>query len=210
MSTYTFPFDTCEKPQKSGIAQPYSVFVNIITCSIVLYFMYKTKSNYAFLLLLALLIFELFHTLSHFIHIKGKFLYTITHIAGFLFNIAFLNFLYRYTNVFPNTYYIIFLCFILLCDLYAFFNLSFIYFILTQITLFIAILFYYYNLLPSNIQYNIKIILGSTIVIYLAFLNEKLNCKNMLKYAPNFPFHMIIEALSIIPIYILSKTFYNL
>ena len=140
MNTYTFPFDTCEKPNKIGIAQPYSVFVNFITCSIVLYFLIKTKSYYAFFLLLALLIFEIFHTLSHFIHIKGKFLYTITHITGFLVNISFLNFLYNYTKVFPNIYYLIFLFLILICDLYSFFNLSFIYFVLTQIILFIAIL----------------------------------------------------------------------
>ena len=26
MSEYTFPFNTCEKPNKNGIAQPYSAF----------------------------------------------------------------------------------------------------------------------------------------------------------------------------------------
>ena len=207
---YTFPFDTCETPQESGIAQPYSVFVNIITCSIVLYFLVKTKSSHAFLLLLALFIFELFHTLSHFTHIKGKFLYTATHITGFLVNISFLNFLYRYTHVFPNIYYIGLICFILICDAYAFFNLSFIYFVLTQIILFITILFYYYPLLNKNIKTNLKIILVTTFLIYLAFVNEKMNCKKMLSAFPHFPFHMIIEALSIVPIYILSNTFYGL
>lgn len=207
---YTFPFDTCETPQESGIAQPYSVCVNVITCSIVLFFLIQTKSYHAFLLLLALLIFELFHTLSHFIHIKGKFLFTATHITGFLVNISFLNFLYRYTNVFPATHYLIFLCGILVCDAYAFFNLSFIYFVLTQIIFFIAILFYYYPILNNNIKTNLKIILATTFLIYLAFVNEKMNCKNMLNSFPGFPFHMLIEALSIIPIYVLSNTFYRL
>ena len=38
MSEYTFPFDTCEKPNKNGIAQPYSAFFNIINCVIIFYF----------------------------------------------------------------------------------------------------------------------------------------------------------------------------
>lgn len=208
--TYTFPFDTCEKPQESGVAQPFSVFVNMITCSIVLFFLLQTKSSHAFILLLALLIFELFHTFSHFIHIKGTLQYTITHIAGFLFNVALLNFLYRHTKVFPTPHYIAFLSGILACDLYAFFNLSFIYFILTQICLFLAILFFYYPLLNSYVKTNLNVILGSLFFIYVAFVNEKMNCENMLRKFPNFPFHVIIEAFSIIPIFILSKTFYCL
>lgn len=211
MSPYTFPFDTCEKPNKDGlVAQPYSVIVNIITCSIVFYFLTLTTTYRAFFLLLSLLIFELFHTLSHFIHIEGKFLYTITHISGFLVNLSFLNFLYNYTGVFPSNSYLLFLGCILVADLFCFFNLSFIFFVATQILLFLAILVYYYNLLPSNIKYRIKLLVFSTILIYLLFVNEKMNCKKMMKMFPSFPFHMIIEIVSIIPIYFLSDTFYSL
>jgi hypothetical protein len=210
MSSYTFPFDTCEIPNKNGVAQPYSVIINIITCSIVLYFLTLTTTYYSFFLLLSLLIFELFHTLSHFIHIKGKFLYTITHISGFLVNLSFLNFLYNYTGIFPSNTYLIFLGCILIADLFCFLNLSFIFFIATQIFLFLAILYYYYNLLPSNIKERIQLLVFSTFLIYLLFVNEKMNCKKMMKIFPNFPFHMIIEIVSIIPIYYLSYTFYNL
>jgi hypothetical protein len=210
MSEYTFPFDTCEKPNKTGIAQPYSVCVNLITCLIILYFLVKTKSIHAFFLLFSLLVFELFHTFSHFIHIKGNFLFTITHIAGFLVNISFLNFLYNYTHILPKLYYLLFLIFILAIDAYCFINLSFIYFVLTQILLFVAILYYYYPMLPKQIKNKINLILLTTGLIYLCFVNEKLNCKAMLNMFPNFPFHVIIETLSIIPIYLLSSTFYNL
>ena len=208
--TYTFPFDTCEKPRESGIAQPYSVVVNIVSCFIVLYFLVHTKTNHAFLLLLALLVFESFHTLSHLTHIKGTFSYTATHMSGFLFNVAFLNFLYRYTKVIPRPYYFGIFCGILACDLYAFFHLSFIFAVLTQIILFITILGYYYPLLNKDIKANLNIILGFFFVIYLAFVNEKMNCKRMLKSFPDFPFHMIIEALGILPIYILCTTVYGL
>lgn len=196
--------------EKKGIAQPYSVAVNVITCSIVFYFLLKTKNSYTFLLLLALFVFELFHTLSHFIHIKGKFLYTITHIAGFIVNISFLNFLYNYTHIFPSLFYSLFLLGILCIDLFCFINLSFIYFVLTQIIFFLCILFYYYPLLSSKIKHKIHLIILSTFFIYLGFVNEKLNCKTMLSLFPTFPFHMLIEVASIIPIYLLSSSFYKL
>ena len=209
MKEYTFPFDTCEIPQETGIAQPYSVSVNIITCLIVLSFLLHSKNIPNILLLLSLFVFEVFHTFSHFIHIKGPLQYTITHIAGFLVNIAFFNLLYRTTNVFPPVYYIVFLLLILSIDLYSFFNLSFIYFVFTQIFFFIAILGFYYPLLPQKIKYNLHIILGFTLLIYLCFVNEKINCKRMLTLFPQFPFHVIIEIVSIIPIYLLSSTFYK-
>jgi len=210
MNVYTFPFDTCETPQETGIAQPYSVLVNVVTCSIVAFFLVKTPHWHAFWLLLALLIFELNHTLSHFIHIPGSFLFTITHVSGFLVNLALLNFLYHVTKTLPPWYYIALWGIILAVDGYAFFNLSFIYFVLTQIVLFVAILFFYYPRLSQPVQRSFRWILGSTVVIYLGFVNEKLHCKDMLAAFPNFPFHVIIETLSIVPIYLLSSTLYNL
>jgi len=209
-NSYTFPFDTCETPNKKGIAQPYSVLTNIISCCIILYFLCYTTHFHTFLLLFSLFIFEVFHTFSHFIHIKGKLLYTLIHIAGFFVNVSFLNFMYHYTQQFPNNYYLLFLVGIIIVDIYCFFNLSFIYFLLTQILLFFAILCYYYPYLSSQIKYNIHLIILFIFIIYICFLNEKINCKRMLKTFPNFPFHAIIEVLGIIPIYLLVSTFYNL
>jgi len=69
MNEYTFPFDTCEKTNKNGIAQPYSALFNLINCLIIFYFLLKTKHNYTFILLFSILCFELFHLFSHIIHI---------------------------------------------------------------------------------------------------------------------------------------------
>ena len=209
-NSYTFPFDTCETPNKKGIAQPYSVLINIITCFIILYFLCYTKNTYTFLFLFSLFIFEVFHTFSHSIHIKGKLLYTITHIAAVFVNIAFFSLLYHYTNKLPNIYYLLFLVGIIIVDIYCFFNLSFIYFVLTQFILFISILCYYYPYLSNQIKHNIHLIILFTFIIYIFIINEKINCKRMLKIFPTFPFHIIIETLGIVPIYLLSSTFYNL
>jgi hypothetical protein len=46
---YTFPFSTCERPNKNGISQPYSVFFNLISCFIIIYFLSLTKNNSVFI-----------------------------------------------------------------------------------------------------------------------------------------------------------------
>jgi hypothetical protein len=68
---YTFPFDTCEMPNKNGIAQPYSMIVNFMSCIIIFYFLLKTTKFYNFVFIFVIFIFELFHSFSHFVHIKG-------------------------------------------------------------------------------------------------------------------------------------------
>jgi len=58
MNQYTFPFDTCEQPNKHGIAQPYSATVNLVNCAIVFYFLVQTQKSYTFFLLFSILCFD--------------------------------------------------------------------------------------------------------------------------------------------------------
>ena len=206
---YTFPFSTCEKPRE-GISQPFSALFNVLTCSVLLFFLVQTKTFHAFMFLSFLLLFELFHTLSHTIHIPGSFLMTCTHVSGFFVNVSLLYLFYKHTGRLPPYYYFMAILGLLLADIYAFFFLSFIYFSLTQILVFLLVLHFYYPFLSKLMQTNLFWILVSTICIYLAFLNESVNCKTMLKEYPDVPFHLIIEIIGIVPVYLISKTVYNL
>ena len=94
MSDYTFPFDTCEKPNKNGIAQPYSALFNLINCIIIFYFLLKTKNNYTFIFLFSILFFELFHLFSHIVHIKGSLQINMSHFSAYLINV-FIILLYK-------------------------------------------------------------------------------------------------------------------
>ena len=89
MNEYTFPFDTCEKLNKNGIAQPYSAIFNLINCIIILHFLLKTKRKYTFILLFSILCFELFHVFSHIVHIQGNIQINITHLLTYFMNLAF-------------------------------------------------------------------------------------------------------------------------
>jgi hypothetical protein len=208
MSNYIFPFDTCETPSNKIIAQPWSSLFNFINCIVIFYFLLQTKNNYTFLLLLAILCFEVFHLLSHMIHIKGFIQMNIVHLLTYLINIAFLYALYCHTKILPDKKFMLYL-FILIClDIYAFNNLSVNYYILTQALINISILFYYYPLLSTNIQKSIKQIIP--LIIICLITNEKNNCEKMLLKYSNFPFHILIEIVGIVLFYIICKNFKDL
>lgn len=211
MSEYTFPFNTCEKVNKiGGIAQPYSALFNLINCIIIFYFLLKTKYNYTFLLLFSILCFELFHVCSHIIHIKGFIQLNITHLLTYFMNLAFFYVLYSYTKKIPNNIFIIYILLLVCFDIYAIFNLTIIYYLLSQSIIFISLLLYYFKLLPKFIQNSIYKIIFFVGVIIILFLNEKYNCEKMLNIYPYFPYHIFIEIIGIVLFYIICSNFYKL
>jgi hypothetical protein len=210
MNKYTFPFDTCEKVNKNGIAQPYSTLFNLINCIIIILFLAKTQKNYTFILLFSILCFELFHLFSHMVHIPGSKQTIIIHILSYFVNLAFFYVFYSYTNVIPKQEFIIYLILLICFDIYAFCNLSIIYYLISQSIIFISLLIYYLPLLPDFIQWSIHQIIFFVSIIIILFINEKKNCKRMLEIYPHFPYHIFIETIGIILFYIICSNFYKL
>jgi hypothetical protein len=210
MNEYTFPFSTCEKPNKNGIAQPYSAFFNLINCIIILYFLLKTKHYYTFILLFFILCFELFHVFSHSIHITGSIQINITHILSYCINFAFLFFFYSYVKKIPSIWFLIYYAFLIFWDIYTFCNMNVVYYIFSQALLFLSVLLYYYAFLTKDIKNNINIIFFLVMIIILLFLNEKFNCEKMISIYPNFPYHILIEIIGIVLFYIICSSFYKL
>jgi len=210
MSEYTFPFDTCEKPNENGIAQPYSVLFNLINCIIIFYFLLKTTQTYTFILLFSILCFELTHMFSHIIHIQGYIQMNITHLLTYFMNLAFFYVFYSYTHKLPSYEFIFYLVALICFDIYSIFNLTIIYYLLSQSFIFASLLLYYFPLLPKFIQTCIYQIIFFMVIIILLVLNEKYNCENMLKIYPHFPYHIFIEIIGIILFYIICSNFYKL
>ena len=210
MSEYTFPFNTCKKVNKNGIMQPYSLFFNLINCIIILYFLLQTKNNYTFMLLFLILCFELFHSFSHIVHIKGSIQLNIIHLLTYLINFAFFYLFYSYTKKFPNKFFILYLIVLVCLDIYSLFNLTIIYYLSTQSIIFISLLLYYYRLLPKIIQnciYQLILLIGFVILLVL---NETYNCERMLEFYPHFPYHIFIEITGIVFFYVICSNFYKL
>ena len=210
VETYTFPFNTCETPQKNGIAQPYSVFFNLISCFIIIHFLLITKTKSSKLLLFSILLFELFHTFSHTIHLNNNSQILITHILAYIVNICFLYALYSYSKVFPNKIFIFYLMIIVLFDIYAFIKLPFIFYLSTQFLIFISLFLYYYKYFTKEIKNRIPFIFILTIFILLLFINESYNCNKMLDSYNWFPFHIFIEIIAIFIVYNSSIIFSKL
>ena len=210
MSEYTFPFSTCEKPNTNGIAQPYSALFNVINCLIIIFFLLKVKHTYTFILLFSILCFELFHVFSHSIHISGPIQINITHFLTYLMNLAFFYVFYSYTKKLPSYEFIFYLMILVCFDIYSIFNLTIIYYLLSQSIIFISLLLYYFPLLPQFIQNSIYKIIFFVGVIIILFLNEKYNCEKMMSIYPHFPYHILIEIVGIILFYIICSTFYKL
>ena len=210
MSEYIFPFNTCEKPQKKGIAQPYSALFNLINCVIIFYFLLKTKHTYTFILLFSILCFELFHVFSHSIHIPGSIQINITHMLSYCINFSFLFFFYNYVKKIPSMWFIIFYTFLIFFDIYVFCNMNVVYYIFSQALLFLSMLLYYYSSLTKNIKDKINIIFFLVTLIIILFLNEKYNCEKIIKIYPHFPYHILIEIIGIVLFYIICSNFYKL
>jgi hypothetical protein len=202
-----FPFSTCEKPNKTGIAQPYSVIVNIISIFVILFFLFQTKNIYAFGLILSLLAFECVHTFSHIIHLPNYLQINIIHSLVYAINFFYLLAFYHFTHKAPSIFFSIVLIILLAFDIYAFLFLSFIFYFSSSLLLFFSILIYYYNYIPKNKQSYIFIILSLGITIMLLFYNEYYNCKKMLEVFPNFPFHAILEITGLFILYFICKFF---
>lgn len=211
MKEYTFPFSTCETPQKDGVAaQPFSAAANLMTCCIIIFFLLQTKHFYTFSLLLSILLFEAFHTFSHIVHIEGPIQINITHFLTYVMNAAFFAVFYHYTHVFPSEMFLFYMLALIALDIYAFSNFDFVYYLGTQSLVFISILLYYFTLLPAKVQTSIYWICGLVAFVILLFINEQYNCERMLAFYPDFPYHIFIESVGIILFYTICSHFYDL
>ena len=203
--SYLFPFHTCEKPNKQGIAQPYSALVNGVNCMVILYFLVKTQTTNAFLFLLAILVFEGFHTFSHMVHIPGTIQVSIAHTLAYVSNFAFLWYGYQLSNRVPSAgffaWYLAFIC----MDIYAFKYMTIVVYLLTQTILFLSTMVYYYKDFPKQLRENIPWIFGFSAIIVALVVNESRNCKSMLSAYPHFPYHVFIELSGLVLFYLICR-----
>lgn len=210
MTSYIFPFNTCELPNLNGIAQPYSAFFNLINSIMIFSFMVRSKSKYSFILILSLFLFEIYHTFSHSIHISGKTQINITHFLSYVINLSLMYFFYGKLNTIPNNIFLFYYLLVILFDIYAFNNLNIVFYLFSQAVLFLSVLIYYYNFLPFKFKQYFQFICMIICIILLLFINEMYNCEKLIEKYPSIPFHAGIEILGLILFYLICTNFYIL
>ena len=191
---YLFPFSTCEVPQQAGVAQPYSLVVNIVSMVVILYFLTQARRLSTRLVLISILLFEAWHAFSHAVHIPGKTQINVMHLLAYLVNLGYLYFLYDISKKLPDRWILVTMVLIVMFDIYAFCNLPFLYYFVSQLVLFLVILAAYREILPRSY---LTLLVSLVVLLVLLFLNESRNCKAMMGYA-KFPYHAIIEAVGVL------------
>ena len=211
MGEMTFPFDTCEIPQKTGFSQPYSVIVNLIILSIILFFIFKTKTWTQFGVLFSILLFELSHTFSHMLHIPGRIEFFTTHYLSVLVLVSIFLFFYLKTGVLPPVMVMSLFLGIILLDAWIIYQkMTFILNIFTILIAFFLVLGFYYFYLSVNKKKTVFILILVSLLFLILETNEYFNCKSMLKWFPEFPFHILVESSGILPVYFICRLFYDM
>ena len=207
MTDIYFPFNTCEEPNKNKwIAQPVSAFINLLTSLILIYFFFKAKTIIIRLLILAFILFELFHTYSHITHINGTIQSNVIHSLWYFLTFMLLIASIKMTKKYPNIYTIVILIILIIIDINLYLLSNKFYMIITGLSLPIIIAISYYNLFPKNIKKAIPYLIGLLIIVGIVLINEKINCENMMKYA-KLPYHAIIEIIGMVLFTLLSYVF---
>ena len=211
MNKYLFPFNSCEIPQKTGLAQPKSSFINIILCFIIIFFLINSNNIYSRLFLFSVLIFNIFHTISHSIHINNNSQFLCTHMSAIV-STFFLFFMLEYiTKKRINSEYLFLLLLLYALDIYLInIKTSHIYNIIIFILILCSIFIFYYNFLPNNFKKNINYIIILSLLTLFFQIVEITYCKTILEQFNNFPFHIITETFGLISITVLCYSFYKI
>lgn len=205
-TSYTFPFDTCESPSGTKVAQPVSVFVNLISVCIIVYFLIQSSHLPTRLFFTILLAFEAWHTFSHIRHIPGYIQVRIIHSLVYALNAAILYMLIVFTGIVPSKQFILLLASIVLLDLIAFWKLPMIVYFTTSLILTATIIIAFLPHVPRSLRLYLQQFLVILVILVLLFVNESFNCKRMMDYV-KFPYHALIESVGVIAFILLGFTF---
>jgi hypothetical protein len=206
-----FPKRTCEKVDINGpFAQPWSTIAGIITSLMILYFLINAKTKEQFILISTLLVFELFHTYSHSTHWPGTTQVSCMHLISVFVNIVIICVFSSLSKSWPSAIFLAWVIGILAFDIYAFLNLPLYFYVGSQFVFMISIFVYYWRLFTESAKNWIPWIgLAMAIIIGLE-INEIYNGKAMMHWAPRFPFHILIDGVGLLAIYMIIQLFINL
>ena len=208
---YVFPFNTCEVPDNDSLVkQPVSAVINLISTIILFYLATKAKTTHVSFLLFCYGLFELWHTISHIVHIENnKYLQTnVVHILGYLIAFSSLWSIQQLSGKVNSMLFYKILAIIVLIDLYTWVEIKGVWTIFTGLSIFAFIIFGSIDKLSPQFQNSLPLFISGLLLLFILFVNENINCDKMLKYH-KFPYHAIIEVLGLIMFVALSKQFLN-
>jgi len=203
---YTFPFDTCEVPQRDVlVAQPVSSLLVLLSVAVLTSALLRAKSFPVRGLIASFLAFEVFHFLSHAVHVPGKSQVLVIHVLAYVVNAFYFYALWRFTRRAPSNFLVALVCGLVVVDVYAVLSLPFMYYFSTQVLLFVLLSFYYSKEVVVLQECAVPLVSGVA-VLTLLLHNETVNCTTMLRFG-RFPYHALVEAAALGVVWVLCKVF---
>lgn len=209
LKNWTFPYKTCEIPQKNTIvSQPYSFLLNLINVSNLVCYCILVKSIHVKLTILSYIVFELFHTFSHAKLFHVKIQTTVIHLLAYVFFAATWNSIYLFTKKPLSWLKTSVLIVVTAIDIYVVLVVKGVWTILSGLSLLLALFCMYFTDIPKFFQTRLyqKLVPG-LFVLFALFVNEAINCEAMLRIMP-FPYHIVIEILGYWLFDILANSWY--
>lgn len=218
MSSFVFPFTTCETPLGGGggstpmIQQPWSTAVNLILFAVLLVVALTHCNMFpAKLVLGTYAIFELWHAVSHAVHIPGQFQTNVVHILGYAMSAATLFAIIRLTDKKQEIaiYFWFVLGLAVAVDLYLFFKVKGLASVFSGLAILAVVFFGCLPILPEWVLGFCPYFAAGLIAIGLLFVNETYNCERMMAEW-RAPYHMIIEVVGLAMFSMLAYIFVRL
>ena len=216
---YEFPKSTCERPQTNSIiAQPYSVFVNLLSIILLAYFSLESKvfiHQIPFALLIA---FEVIHSFFHAVHLeKSQWIiqgidlqkYTLHFVGYIILAVLFYDF-YDFTQTLPETGFLLWLLFLIVLDIYSFFQTYFLLKIAPLILMFVSLFYYYASCFSKKSKQYLYGLIVSVAFIFLFEWIEVTFGKQLMESWSWFPFHIFVETSGLVAFYFISQLLLDL
>lgn len=201
---------TCEIPNLNGIIiQPFSFTVNLISCFMIYHFNQQLTLKSTKFSMFCIFLFELWHTFSHFIyfsnHLQNNVIYLLSYFINLSYYFVFLTIFKKLMSFKIHLLLFVFIMF----DIFAFQNLSFIYYFISSLLIFMTILYGNFKFLKIYVKKDIIQLYKLIIILIILFFNEFLWC-NKMQSIYQFPYHMINEILGTFIFYKMGNLFLKL
>lgn len=187
--------------------QPVSTSINIISCTILFYYLlYHTRSLYVSILLISFILFQTWHAFSHAQHINANYQSNIVH--GILYLVYFsmlIAILHLSKQNLASTMWL-FLFVAVILDLWIWYQIKGFWMVVSGLMLLSVVVIICYRLLPKFFKEAVPWLVTGIGTLILLIYNEEQNCDIMMN-AVKFPYHAMVEIVGLCLFVALAQLF---
>jgi len=194
---YQFPRTTCEMPQSGVIKQPVSSAINMLTVFGLVVLLIVRKYDWASgILVLSLVLFELWHTLSHAIHMKNNIQAIGIHTMAYIIAICIGLLIFARTGSI-SLYFVWFAVFMDILVISLRKKIGNHWSVITGIIIIGTLLVENYNKFPNSIQEMFPYFALMFVLGVICFLLETFYCQAAMN-KKQLPYHAIVEIIVLV------------